>query len=133
MAIQLSVAVRNARINAIETTAGVSAIVSIRTGAAPASCGAADGGTALVTYQLVSDWAAAAANGSTSISFPPGTATFTGSAEHFRLYNSAGTVCHMQGSITSTGNGGDLTLDNTAIAAAQIVNITNFRLSDANA
>lgn len=133
MAIQLSVAVRNARINAIETTAGVSAIVSLRTGAQPSSCGAADTGSVLVSYQLVQDWMTAAANGSASVSFPSGTATDTGSAGHFRLYNSAGTTCHMQGSITSTGNGGDLTLDNTAIAAGQIVNITNFRLSDANA
>lgn len=133
MAIQLSVAVRNARINAIETATGASAIVGLRTGAAPASCGAADTGTVLVSYQLVSDWQAAAANGSTSISFPSGTASFTGSAQHFRLYTSAGNVCSMQGTITITGGGGDMTLDNTAIAAAQTVNITGFKLSDGNA
>lgn len=133
MAIQLSTAVRNARVNAIETTIGGSARVSIRTGTPPSSCGAADTGSVLVSYQLVADWMTAAANGSATVSFPSGTATDTGSAGHFRLYHSGGTTCHMQGTITSTGNGGDMTLDNTSIASAQTVNITDFRLTDANA
>jgi hypothetical protein len=44
MAIQLAVSTRNARLDAIESDAGVSAILKIRTGAAPADCAAADSG-----------------------------------------------------------------------------------------
>jgi len=39
----------------------------------------------------------------------------------------------MQGSVTVTGGGGDLTLDNVSIAAAQAVTITGFTLTDGNA
>ena len=35
----------------------------------------------------------------------------------------------MQGTITATGGGGDMTLDNTSIASAQQVTITSFTLS----
>ena len=38
MAIQFSVSVRNARLDAIETTVGASPKLQIRTGAAPADC-----------------------------------------------------------------------------------------------
>lgn len=49
MTVQLSVAVRNARLDAIETAIGVSAILKIRTGAQPATCATADSGTVLAT------------------------------------------------------------------------------------
>lgn len=42
MSVQLSVAVRNARLDAIETTIGTGAILTIRTGAQPASCATAN-------------------------------------------------------------------------------------------
>lgn len=40
---------------------------------------------------------------------------------------------HCQGTVTATGGGGDLTVDNTSIAAAQAVTITSFSFTDANA
>lgn len=51
-------------------------------------------------------------------------AVAAGTAAHYRIMDSAGTTCHEQGSVTLTGSGGDLTLDNTNIAAAQTVTIT---------
>lgn len=63
MALKYSVTVRNARLDAIETTIGTSAILKIRTGAPPANCAAADSGTVLSTVNLPSDWMAAAASG----------------------------------------------------------------------
>ena len=56
MAIQLSVVVRNARLDAIETAIGASAILKVRTGAVPANCAAADSGTVLATVNLPADW-----------------------------------------------------------------------------
>ena len=68
MAIQLSANVRNARLDAIETTVGTSAVLKIRTGAAPTNCATADSGTVLATVNCPSDWMAAAASGSKSMS-----------------------------------------------------------------
>ena len=134
MAVQLSVAVRNARLDAIETSIGTSAVLKIRTGAAPANCATADSGTVLATLNLPSDWMAAASSGSKSKSgtWEDLTADNTGTAGHFRVYASDGTTCGIQGSITATGGGGDMTLDNTSIASGQTVTITTFTLTDAN-
>ena len=134
MAVQLSVAVRNARLDAIETSIGTSAVLKIRTGAAPANCATADSGTVLATLNLPSDWMAAASSGSKSKSgtWEDLTADNTGTAGHFRVYASDGTTCGIQGTVTATGGGGDMTLDNTSIASGQAVSITTFTLTDAN-
>ncbi len=134
MAVQLSVAVRNARLDSIETTIGTSAVLKIRSGAQPASCATADSGTVLATLNLPTDWMAAASSGSKAIlgTWQDLSADATGTAGHFRIYDSGGTVCGIQGSITATGGGGDMTLDNTSIASGQTVTITTFTLTDAN-
>lgn len=134
MAIQLSIGVRNARLDSIETTVSTSAVLKIRTGAQPATCATADSGTELVSMSLPSDWAAAASSGAKAKSGTwSGTAGGTGTAAHFRLYASDGTTCHMQGTVTATGGGGDMTLDNTSIASGQTVSVTTFTVTDANA
>jgi hypothetical protein len=135
MAVQLSVAVRNARLDAIETSIGTSAVLRIRTGAPPATCATADSGTVLATLNLPTDWMAAASSGSKAKSgtWEDLTADATGTAAHFRVYDSGGTVCGIQGTVTATGGGGDMTLDNTSIASGQQVTVTTFTLTDANA
>ena len=55
-----------------------------------------------------------------------------GTAGHFRIYDSGGTVCGLQGSVTATGGGGDMTLDNIVIALLQLITITGFTLTDGN-
>jgi len=135
MAIQLSVAVRNARLDAFETTVGTAAILRIRTGAQPSSCATADSGTVLAEATLPSDWMAAASSGSKGLSgtWQDASANAAGTAGHFRIYDAAGTTCHLQGSVTATGGGGDMELNNTSIASTQTVTITSFTLTDANA
>ena len=135
MALQLSTSVRNAMLDAIETTVGTSAIIEIRTGSAPATCATADSGSVLVTYSLASDWAAAASSGSKALSSTPisGTAGATGTAGHFRVKDSGGTTCHAQGTITATGGGGDMTVDNTSITSGQAVNITSLTFAQSGA
>lgn len=135
MAVQLSTSVRNARLDQIETTIGTSAILKLRSGAVEANCAAADGGTVLVSYTLASDWAAAAASGAKSFNNTPvsTTAAATGTLAHFRIYDSGGTTCHYQGTITATGGGGDLTVDNTSVASGQTVNVTSWTITDGNA
>ena len=131
MALQYSVAVRNAQLDALETAVGTSAILRIRSGSVPASCATADAGTVLATFNLPSDWMAAASSGSKSKSgtWEDTSADATGTAGHWRLYASDGTTCHAQGTISATGGGGDMTLDNTSIAAGQQVTITSLTLT----
>lgn len=135
MAIQLSVAARNARLDAIESTIGASAILKIRTGAAPTNCAAADSGTVLATVNLPSDWMAAAASGSKAKSgtWEDTSADATGTAAHFRVYASDGTTCGMQGTVGASGSGADMEVDNTSFASGQAFTITSFSLTDANA
>lgn len=135
MAIQLSAAVRNARLDAIEVTIGVSAVLKIKTGAAPANCAAADTGTVLASLTLDADWMAAANAGAKAKAgtWADASADNDGTAAHFRLYASDGTTCHMQGTVTATGGGGDLTVDNTSFATGQSFTVTTFTLTDGNA
>lgn len=135
MAIQFSAAVRNARLDAIETAIGTSAVLKIRTGAAPANVATADSGTVLATLTLPSDWMAAASGGSKAKAgtWQDASADATGTAAHFRLYASDGTTAHLQGTVTATGGGGDMTVDNTSFATAQNFTITSFTLTDGNA
>lgn len=128
MAVQFSTDVRNAMLDSIESTVGTSAVLKIRTGSPPASCATADSGTVLVTYNLASDWAAAASGGSKALNSTPisTTASASGTAGHYRIYRSNGTTCDEQGTITVTGGGGDMTVDNTSINNGQTVNITSF-------
>jgi hypothetical protein len=133
MALQLSTTVRNQRLDAIETAIGTSAIMKIRTGAAPADCAAADSGTVLATVNLPSDWMAAAASGSKAKSgtWQDASADATGTAAHFRIYDSGGSTCHIQG--TCGQGSGDLQLDNTSLATGQQFTVTAFTLTDGNA
>ena len=130
MAIQLGTTYRNAAADQFETTTGTAPKLQIRTGAQPANCAAADSGTLLAELTLPSDWLAAASGGAKDLAGSwTGTGSNAGTAAHFRVKDSAGTTCHMQGSVTATGGGGDMTLDNTSIASAQTVTITSFTLT----
>lgn len=133
MAIQLSTSVRNARLDAIETTIGTSAILRIRSGAAPANCGTADSGTVLATLNLPSDWLAAAASGvkSKAGTWQDTSADATGTAAHFRIYDSGGSTCHLQGTVGISGS--DLNVDSVSFTAGQSFTITGFDLTDGNA
>ena len=135
MTTQLSVAVRNARLDVIETTIGASAVLKIRSGAQPANCAAADTGTVIATVSLPADYFAAAASGTKSKSgtWEDISADAGGTAGHWRLYASDGTTCGSQGSCTATGGGGDMELDNVTINAGQQVTITAWTFTDGNA
>jgi len=131
MALQLSMLARNNILDGLETFIGTSAVLKIKTGAPPATCDTADSGTVLATLSLPSDWMAAAANGTKAKSgtWEDASADNTGTAAHWRIYASDGTTCHMQGTITATGGGGDMTLITTSITSGQPITITGFSLT----
>jgi hypothetical protein len=134
MSLQYSVAVNNARLDAIENTIGTSPILIFRTGAPPANCAAANSGTALASLTLPSDWMAAAASASKAKSgtWEDLSADAAGTVGHYRIYDSTGTVCHEQGTVTITGGGGDMTVDNTVFAIGQIVTVTSYTKNAGN-
>lgn len=137
MAIQYSVAVRDAQNNAFETTVGVSPTLEVRTGAAPANCAAADSGSVLVTITLPADWMAASSSGLMSKAGTwTASASGTGTAAHYRI--KAGATCHMQGTVSQaagSGGTGDLKLSQATadIVSGQSVTITQFDITRGNA
>lgn len=129
MALQYSTTLRNALLDQIETSIGASAVLKIWSGSQPATCAAANSGTQLAAITLAADWASAAASGAKSFSSLPITDNSidnNGTAGHWRLYASDGTTCHMQGSVTETGGGGDLTVDSVTFVQAEVFSITTW-------
>jgi hypothetical protein len=136
VAVQLSVAARNARLDTLESTVGTGAVLKVFTGSPPASCAASDTGTLLVQMSLPSDWMAAASGGSkVKLGTWSGSGSGSGTPGYFRVYDSGVTTCHAQGtaggpSAVPTPN---LLLDGDTIAPAQAVAVTGFTLTDGNA
>ncbi len=126
---QFSAAVANAMLDQIETTIGASAVIKIRTGAAPANCATADSGTVLATITLPSDWMAAASGASKAKAgtWQDASADATGTAAHYRLYASDGTTCHQQGTVGTSGT--DIVVDSVSFTAGQSFTISSFTWS----
>jgi hypothetical protein len=138
MALTLSDSVRNAELDSIETTIGTSPKFRLYNGTMPADeTTALSGNTLLAEGALPSDWLAAASGG---VKSKTGTWTLTGqsgagagtNATFFRIYDSAGTTCHAQGTVTATGGGGDATMDNVSVANAQVVTVNTFSITAGN-
>lgn len=130
MTVQLSVAVRNAKLDSIETTISTAPTMEIRTGAPPANCAAADTGTVLATITLPSDWMAAASGGSKALSgtWQDASADASGTIGHFRIKQ--GATCHIQG---TAGTSGDLVTDAATTTAGQSFTVTAFTINAGNA
>lgn len=133
MTLQYSAAVRNAQLDAVESTTGTAAILTIRTGAPPADCATANSGTVLATLTLPSDWMNAASAGSKTKlgTWQDASADATGTAAHFRIHDSTGTTCHAQGSVGTSAT--DMIVDSTSFTAGQSFTVTAFTLNAGNA
>jgi hypothetical protein len=133
MSLKYSIAVRNARLDAVESTIGTAALLQLFTGSAPANCAAADSGTKLIEITLPSDWMAAASAGAKAKAGTwSGSVIAAGDAGYFRIKDSTGTDCGIQGTVTATGGGGDLTLDNITLAIGQVLTEATFTLTAGN-
>lgn len=143
MTFQFSPALRNNQANQLQTTVAASGTGSMQlrmyTGSEPADTTVAATGTLLVsialpaTFMTTSSGATPAAGGSVSLSGTwAGTASATGTAAYFRIYDSAGTpVCHVQGTVGMSGT--DMIINNNSIATGQSVSVTSFTVSMGNA
>lgn len=132
MALQYSVSLRNNQLNQVESTIGTAPKLRILTGSPPANCASAQTGTMLVELTLPSDWLSAASNGQVSkVGTWSATASASGTAGYFRVYDSSGTTAHMQGTVGTSGT--DMIIDNTSINTGQTVTVTSFTLNAGNA
>lgn len=131
----MSVAVRAARADATESTIGTAPKLQWRDGAAPANCAAARTGTLLAEAALPSDWLTNPGTGAKALigTWEDSAANAAGNIGYFSILDTAGTTCHMQGSVTATGGGGDMTVDNINVAIGQKVTVTAFTLTEGNA
>ena len=128
MTFQYSTTVRNAKLDAVESSIGVSALLRVFSGAEPANCAAADPAGLLCTINLPVDWMAAASAGVKVLSGSwTGNASAAGIAASWRIYDSTGTTCHIQGNATT-----DMSFVNTNIAVGQTVTVTSFQLTSGN-
>lgn len=88
-----------------------------------------DGASVLKSFTLSDPAFAAADNdGVAALDVTPaisGAATGAGDCDGFQVTDSDDTVI-FSGSVTATGDGGDLTLDNVSIAIGQVITITSF-------
>lgn len=139
MAIALSQALRDQILDGIfNAAAGIdfdSGVLEIRTGAAPGP-NAADGGTLLASITLPGDAFGAASSQQVAKAgtWEDTSADASGTAAHYRIKQSGdtggatgGTDERIEGTV---GQGsGDLSLDNTSIAAGQTVTISTFTYS----
>lgn len=135
MAIQLSTTVRTARLVPIETTIGGTALFRFLTGSVPANCATADSGGTVSEFALPADYLDTPTGGTVGKNgtWQEASADASGTIGYFRIYESTGTTCHMQGTCTNTSGGGDIELQNVIVNAGQQITISSFVLTDGNA
>lgn len=126
-------ALKNARLDAITTRAGTSALLKIYDGTQPAT---AD--TAVSTQNLLatltcnaSAFAGAASGGVlTANAVTTANASASGTATWFRLFASNGTTVVMDGSVGTGTN--DLVLTTAALVSGSPVSVTSWTITSAN-
>src|SRR5688572_9708136 len=124
MALDFKHTTANDLLDRFDTLFPNTAILELRTGAAAGPENAA-GGTLVASMTLgASPWVAAA-NGVKDIdaNLVDASADNTGIIAHFRLKN-AGDTHRIEGTVTETGGGGDIELDNADVNAGQQITIT---------
>ena len=133
MALGYATGLRNAQLDAITTFAGNGALLRIYDGTKPSTGGTAT--TLLAELTCGTPFAAGASSATLTLSAitQDSSANATGTATWFRIVKSDGTTHVMDGTVTATGGGGDLTLTTTSIVTGQPVSITSFTISRGNA
>jgi hypothetical protein len=121
MTLGYSTALRNARLDAITTAAGASALLKIYDGTRPATGGTAT--TLLATLTCNATFAPAASSGTLTLNaIASNTAVATSTATWFRLTTSGGTFV-MDGSVGTSGT--DVVLATASIVSGATVSVTS--------
>jgi hypothetical protein len=131
MTLQFSVPDRTAFAAQLVTAAAGGAI-KFFSGTVTANCAAADPTGPLASGTLPTPALTSASGVATKAGSWTLTGSAAGTAASFRVYDST-TVCRMQGTVTASGAGGDMTVDNPVIASLQVVTVVTFAITFANA
>lgn len=107
--------------------------IEVRTGSQPATANTAASGTLLATLTLSDPAFGNATTASPSVATASAitsdtSADASGTAGWFRAYDSNGTQV-IDGSVTATGGGGDMTFDTVAFVAGGTVALTSWTVS----
>jgi hypothetical protein len=140
MGLRQSTAARNATVDAVTALLDAGsgpAVLRIYTATQPAGPGTAASGTLLAEVTLNDPGFSSGSSGVATLDVSPDVqdtaANATGTAAWFRLLDStaaAGTgLGVLDGTVTATGGGGDLTLATVSIVAGDIVKITSGSLT----
>jgi hypothetical protein len=135
MALSYTTTIRNARLDAITTAVSTSGLIRIYSGTPPANVGTAlSGNTQLAELACSATFAAAASGGVLTLNTvtADSSADATGTATFFRILTSGGTA-QVQGTVTATGGGGDMTLATVSIVASATVSLTSNTITAGNA
>jgi hypothetical protein len=133
MTVSLATAVRNARLDAIVTYAGTSALVRIYSGTVPTSVNDALGAQVQLAQLACSATLAPAASGGVltlSSITSDSSADASGTAAFYRWYKSDGTTAVKQGSVGTSG--ADLNLNTVAVVIGGPVAVTSWTVTDGN-
>lgn len=133
MAFSYSTNLINALLDTMDGEYPAGSVLELRTGAAPGVTAAATGTVVATVVLPATPFSPAAArtkakNGTWS----DPAADAAGTLGHFRLRaagdanGTSATAIRVEGSITATGGGGDMTVDNVVVAAGQLITITAF-------
>lgn len=134
MAIVLSTTCRNNMLDAITTSVGNGGKLKIYDGTKPAGPG-----TAITTQVLLAEltcgtpFAGSASSGVLTLSaITSATASASSSATWFRITTSGGSTGVIDGSVTATGGGGDLTFPTTTVTSGITVSISSATFTAGN-
>lgn len=136
MTLKYATNLRNAQQDAIATFAGNSGLLKIYAGTQPTDPQTAIGAQTLLGTLTMNATAFSAASGgvltANAITQDSG-ADATNTASFFRLFKSDGTTVVMDGTITATGGGGDMTLNTVSIVSGGPISCTGFAITRGNA
>lgn len=124
----LSTAVRDSRANTIVTAIGNGGKVAFYNGTQPATCGTA---TTELYRGTLGTPSGTVTGGVLTFNVPADTAaSTTGTATWGRFYNTDGTTCVVDFTVSATGGGGTVTINSTSLTSGVNVHFNSFVLTE---
>jgi hypothetical protein len=130
MAISIAATSKTNRMAAVNTDLGTGGTLKIYSGTPPASADAALG--AAVELVSLPQGTYTASSGQLTCSFTAATVSTGGTASFFRLVKAGGSTCIVQGTVTATGGGGDMTFSTVSFVTSATITLSSFVISDGN-
>lgn len=130
MAIRILASLAQSMVTLLGTAADAgagAATIEVRTGSQPAGPGTGATGTLLATFTCADPAFQSYTNGVATLDTTPvleATAAATGTAGWFRMKDSDGNAV-VDGSVTATGGGGDMTMNTVSVVSGATVQLTS--------